>query len=99
MSKANTENAQLRADAAARAELVKQGTPLSTIAALYPVIGAIERYLSHSCNLEPYVDVVPTDDPKWWRRTAPCEATCHHPVHAFGHPERLRHLVDVPPFD
>lgn len=34
----------------------------------------------------------PTDDPAWWRTVDPCGDDCHHPVHAFGHPERLRHL-------
>lgn len=34
----------------------------------------------------------PTDDPKWWKDVEPCGSDCHHPVHAFGHPERLRHL-------
>ena len=38
--------------------------------------------------------VEPTDDPEWFRTVEPCEETCAHPVHAFGHPERLRHLID-----
>lgn len=43
----------------------------------------------------------PTDDPDWWREDKPCdydkgaERTCHHPVHAFGHAEPLRHLIDA----
>lgn len=35
----------------------------------------------------------PTSDPAYWRMVEPCEDTCHHPVHAFGNPERLRHLI------
>lgn len=34
----------------------------------------------------------PTDDPDWWKAVNVCGDDCHHPVHAFGHPERLRHL-------
>jgi hypothetical protein len=44
--------------------------------------------------------VEPTDDPEWYRLVTPCDHdqpnhTCHHPVHAFGHPEGMRHLVDT----
>lgn len=27
-----------------------------------------------------------------WRFEQPCTIACHHPVHALGHPERLRHV-------
>ncbi|WIB65898.1 hypothetical protein [Curtobacterium sp. MCBD17_040] len=43
----------------------------------------------------------PTDDPTWWRMDEPCDydkgeqRTCHHPVHAFGEPGPLRHLIDA----
>lgn len=30
-----------------------------------------------------------------WKAVEECDETCHHPVHAFGHPERLRHLESV----
>jgi len=35
---------------------------------------------------------VPTEDPDWWRDENLCEESCHHPVHAFGRPQRLYHL-------
>ncbi len=44
----------------------------------------------------------PTDDPDWWQMDDPCDydkgadRTCHHPVHAFGEPGPLRHLIDAP---
>jgi hypothetical protein len=44
----------------------------------------------------------PTDDPDWWKMDSPCDydkgadRTCHHPVHAFGEPGPLRHLIDAP---
>lgn len=43
----------------------------------------------------------PTDDPAYWRADEPCDydlgvdRTCHHPVHAFGEPKPLRHLIDA----
>lgn len=37
----------------------------------------------------------PTEDPAWWRTVEPCGDDCHHPVHAFGHPERIRHLEEA----
>lgn len=37
----------------------------------------------------------PTDDPDYWQMDQPCDDNCHHPVHAFGHPERVRHLIDT----
>lgn len=37
----------------------------------------------------------PTDDPKRWRTVKPCGEECHHPIHAFGHPERRRHTEDA----
>ena len=58
-----------------------------------------EDYLRDLCELEPHVDVVPTDDPKYWVMTNVCDDTCHHMVHAFNHPERLKHLIEVPPFE
>lgn len=39
--------------------------------------------------------VEPTDDPAWFRTVNECGADCHHPVHALGHPERLRHLIEA----
>lgn len=39
--------------------------------------------------------VEPTDDPKWYRMVEECDDDCHHPVHAFGNPERLRHLIEA----
>lgn len=36
-----------------------------------------------------------TDDPAWYRMLDLCSDECHHPVHAFGHPERMRHLVEA----
>lgn len=35
----------------------------------------------------------PTDDPDYWQMIESCGDDCHHPVHAFGHPERIRHLI------
>lgn len=39
--------------------------------------------------------VEPTDDPAWYRTVRECDDGCHHPVHAFGHPERMRHLIEA----
>jgi hypothetical protein len=41
----------------------------------------------------------PTDEPDWWQMDDPCDydtGGCHHPVHAFGAPTPLRHLIDAP---
>jgi hypothetical protein len=57
----------------------------------------IEKYLTELCDLSPYVNVVPTDDPQWWVMTKYCDDTCHHMVHAF-HSQRAKHLIEVPPF-
>lgn len=35
------------------------------------------------------------DDPTRYRTVVPCDDGCHHPVHAFGHPERLHHTEDA----
>ena len=35
----------------------------------------------------------PTADPAYWQMIEECDEGCHHPVHAFGRPERLRHLI------
>lgn len=35
----------------------------------------------------------PSDDPDYWQMIEECGHDCHHPVHAFGHPERMRHLI------
>lgn len=35
----------------------------------------------------------PTDDPAYWRMIEACGDDCHHPVHAFGRSERMRHLI------
>lgn len=35
------------------------------------------------------------DDSERYRTVEPCDDRCHHPVHAFGHPERLRHTEDA----
>lgn len=37
----------------------------------------------------------PTTDPGFWRMTDPCDDGCGHPIHAFGHPERRRHLIEA----
>lgn len=92
-------SSDMRADAKARADLVVAGTPMHTIAALYPSDERIDRYLREMCKLEPWVDALPTKYPEYWKMTALCDDGCHHPVHAFGNPERLSHLVDVPPFN
>lgn len=34
----------------------------------------------------------PTDDPAYWQTIQECDASCHHPIHAFR-PERRRHLI------
>ena len=36
----------------------------------------------------------PTDVDRY-RTVEPCTETCHHPVHAFGHPERLQHTEEA----
>lgn len=36
----------------------------------------------------------PTDDPAYWRTIQECDATCHHPIHAFR-PGRRRHLIPI----
>ena len=36
-----------------------------------------------------------TEDPTWYRMLDLCDEECHHPVHAFGHPERMRHLIEA----
>lgn len=89
---------RLRADAEVRALLVASNVPAHTIAALYPIHQRVQHYLKELCKLEPWVDVLPTQDPEYWKRVNVCEDSCGHPVHAFGNPERLRHLVEVPPF-
>lgn len=58
----------------------------------------IENYLTNLCELEPYVDVIPTEDSKWWKMTKDCDDTCHHFIHAF-HPQRSKHMIEVPPFE
>jgi len=57
-----------------------------------------EEYLGELCDLVPFVDVVPTEDPRWWVMTGLCDADCHHPVHGFDVGRRA-HLVEVPPFE
>lgn len=32
-----------------------------------------------------------------WRMAEECGDGCQHPAHAFGHPERMRHLVRFAP--
>jgi hypothetical protein len=57
-----------------------------------------EKYLKKLCDLEPGVDVVPTDDPAYWVMTKECDSNCYHPVHAFNKGIRRKHLIEVPPF-
>lgn len=34
----------------------------------------------------------PTDDPDFWQAVNVCGPDCHAPIHAFKHPERIRHF-------
>lgn len=34
-------------------------------------------------------------DLDWWRSESPCADDCAHPMHAYGHPNNARHLIEA----